>query len=228
MRRSEINNLMREALAFFDARHFKLPRWAYFTSQQWQKLGVEADEIRHNMLGWDITDFGSGNFYQQGLLLFTLRNGNFRDSRSLKTYCEKIMIVRENQVTPMHYHNLKMEDIINRGGGNLCIQLYHSTENGGLAHTAGTVSVDGMVRNFQAGEILVLLPGESIALPRGLYHKFWGEKGKGLVLVGEVSQVNDDTTDNIFLDQCGRFPAIEEDEAPLYLLCSEYPDDHIN
>jgi hypothetical protein len=228
MQRSEINNLMREAIAFFEARHFKLPGWAFYLPQQWLKLGAEADEIRHNMLGWDITDFGSGSFYKQGLLLFTLRNGNFRDPHSLKTYCEKIMIVRENQVTPMHYHNLKMEDIINRGGGNLCIQLYNSTENGGLAPMAGTVSVDGIVRKFQAGEIFVLPPGESIALPRGLYHKFWGDKGKGLVLAGEVSQVNDDTTDNIFYDQCGRFPAIEEDESPLHLLCSEYPEDHIN
>ena len=35
--------------------------------------------------------------------------------------------------------------------------------------------------------------------------------------------VNDDNTDNRFLEGMGRFSAVEEDEAPLYLLCNEYP-----
>jgi len=37
-------------------------------------------------------------------------------------------------------------------------------------------------------------PGESVYLPRRLYHKFWGEKGSGKTLLGEVSKVNDDTS----------------------------------
>lgn len=41
-------------------------------------------------------------------------------------------------------------------------------------------------------------------------------------MTGEVSQVNDDNTDAMFYDKCGRFSTIEEDEPPLYLLCSEY------
>lgn len=223
MKRSEINQLMREAVDFFKKRHFSLPRWAYFTVQQWQQSGPEADEIRQNMLGWDITDFGLNDFYKTGLLLFTIRNGNLKNPNNLKNYCEKIMIVREEQITPMHFHNSKMEDIINRGGGNLCIQLYNATDENGLSEAPGLVSIDGIVRTFIAGEIIVLKPGESISLPQKLYHKFWGEKGKGTVLVGEVSAINDDTTDNIFYEKCGRFPAIEEDEAPLYLLCAEYP-----
>jgi hypothetical protein len=56
-----------------------------------------------------------------------------------------------------------------------------------------------------------------------LYHKFWAERGKGKVLIGEVSAVNDDNKDNRFHKPIGRFPTIEEDEPPLHLLCSEYP-----
>ena len=38
-----------------------------------------------------------------------------------------------------------------------------------------------------------------------------------------MSMVNDDTTDNRFYDKLPRFAEIEEDEAPAYLLCNEYP-----
>jgi D-lyxose ketol-isomerase len=51
------------------------------------------------------------------------------------------------------------------------------------------------------------------------------EEGTGPVLLGEVSQCNDDNTDNRFNPLLnGRFPAIEEDEAPYRLLCNEYPE----
>ena len=59
-----------------------------------------------------------------------------------------------------------------------------------------------------------------MTLMPGVWHAFWGEKGD--VLVGEVSTVNDDLTDNIFRDPIGRFAEIEEDEEPLYLLVSDY------
>jgi D-lyxose ketol-isomerase len=175
------------------------------------------------MLGWDITDFGSGNFRKKGLLLFTLRNGNLNNEKYTKPYAEKIMIVEEEQVTPFHFHWNKMEDIINRGGGNLLIRLYNSTESEEFGEDPVNVSVDGRNFTIESGEIVRLTPGESITLPPYQYHEFWGEKGCGKVLVGEVSKVNDDRVDNRFYDEVGRFPAIEEDEYPLYLLCNEYP-----
>jgi D-lyxose ketol-isomerase len=55
-----------------------------------------------------------------------------------------------------------------------------------------------------------------------VYHRFYGEPGKGKVLVGEVSMVNDDTSDNRFHEVIGRFPSIEEDVEPLHLLVSDY------
>ncbi len=223
MKRSELNHIMSAAVEFINAMQFKLPPFAFWPAAAWQSKGHEYDEIRHNMLGWDITDFGSGRFHQIGLLMFTLRNGNYLMAKYAKPYAEKLLIVKEEQVTPYHFHWQKMEDIINRGGGNLMVQVYNSTENDELAATPVPVSMDGRNYTVPAGTVLRLTPGESITLPTRNYHKFWGEAGQGTVLVGEVSKVNDDTSDNRFLEAVGRFPKIEEDEPPLYLLCNEYP-----
>ncbi|MBN2011303.1 D-lyxose/D-mannose family sugar isomerase [candidate division KSB1 bacterium] len=222
MNRSEINQLQREAVEFFKQQKFYLPHWLYWQKHDWLKNKKNTTEIIENKLGWDLTDFGSGYFYQQGLLLITLRNGK-PGVKSGKNYAEKIMIVRENQVTPWHFHWSKMEDIINRGGGNLVIELCNSTADETLADTQVSVQIDGITHTVDAYGTIVLKPGESITFPSYLYHQFYGETGKGQVLVGEVSQVNDDERDNRFLNPVGRFPEIIEDEAPLYYLCNEYP-----
>lgn len=222
MKRSEINAIIRTADDFIRSRGFYLPPFAYWTLEEWAVMGQEVSEIVENGLGWDITDFGKGDFLHFGLFLFTLRNGNPRNWQTLtgKLYAEKIMIVEDGQITPMHFHWSKMEDIINRGGGNLVIQLYNATPEDGLDRFGDVpVSVDSVRRTVKAGSILRLRAGESISLAQRCYHKFWGE---GRVLVGEVSLVNDDQRDNHFFEAVGRFPDIEEDEPPLYLLCGDY------
>lgn len=223
MKRSEINKIMRKAIAFIDKMNFKLPPFAYWRPEEWAEKGHAYDEVRENMLGWDITDFGLGDFDHTGLLLFTLRNGSFAKQKGGKTYAEKLLIVEEEQVTPFHFHWSKMEDIINRGGGNLMVQVYGSTPDEALSDKPTVISMDGRSYEAPAGIVVRVTPGESITLPTGQYHKFWGEPGNGTVLVGEVSQVNDDNLDNRFLEKVGRFPQIEEDEAPLHLMCGEYP-----
>ncbi len=222
MKRSEINTIMRDADAFIQAQGFRLPPFAYWTPAEWQSKGSEVREIVENGLGWDITDFGQGDYQNLGLFLFTVRNGNPENLKNCtgKIYAEKIMIVGVDQITPMHFHWAKVEDIINRGGGKLVIQLYNSTVDEKLADTDVTVSMDGVQRVVKAGDTVSLSPGESITLPTGLYHKFWGAESR--VLVGEVSTVNDDNTDNRMYESIGRFPDIEEDEAPLYLLVGDY------
>jgi hypothetical protein len=224
LKRSQINRYIDEAIAFFQQQRFALPPFAYWTDADWQAHAVEAEEIRDVMLGWDLTDFGSGNFEAQGLLLFTLRNGSTGDPRYPKPYAEKIMLVRPGQVTPCHFHWHKMEDIINRGGGNLIVSLNNSLPDEGLDLVSDVVvRLDGRVKTVTAGGTVTLYPGESIALPPRLYHSFWGQQGAGPVMVGEVSQVNDDRADNRFAVPAGRFPAIEEDEVRTRLLCFEYP-----
>ena len=225
MKRSEINAILRDAKTFLEERKITLPPFALWTPEDWAAKGHECDEIRDNMLGWDITDFGQGDFSKVGLLLITTRNGNQKQSKRYpKPYAEKIMIVREDQVTPMHYHWSKMEDIINRGGGNLVIKLYNSIHENELDTESDVhVTLDGERKVFPAGAEVVLHPGQSITLTQGLFHRFWGEPGKETVLVVEVSMCNDDNIDNNFYDKVGRFPQIEEDEAPLHYLCNEYP-----
>ncbi len=222
MKRSEINTIMRDADEFIRRRGFFLPPFAYWSPQDWRTRGKEAAEIVENQLGWDITDFGLGDYRRRGLFLFTLRNGRLDNLRQMrgKVYAEKIMIVDVDQVTPFHFHWSKTEDIINRGGGKLVIQLYDSTSDDRLAGSEVTVSTDGVERHLKAGDRIELEPGESITLPTRLYHSFWGKDER--VLVGEVSMVNDDQTDNRFYEPVGRFPDVEEDEVPLYLLCRDY------
>jgi D-lyxose ketol-isomerase len=222
MQRSEINRIMHQADLFIRERGFYLPPFAYWTPQEWTSKGQEVAEIVEHSLGWDITDFGQGEYEKCGLFLFTLRNGtpeNLRRGEG-KNYAEKIMLVGVDQITPMHFHWEKTEDIINRGGGNLAISIYNASENEDLAGTDVTVSMDGVRRTVEAGSTLALSPGESITLPPYLYHSFWGIGQP--VLVGEVSAVNDDQADNRFYEPVGRFPRIEEDEPPLYLLVGDY------
>ena len=222
MKRSELNGIMRDAVEFIDEMKFKLPPFAFWSPADWATKGHDYDEIRDNMLGWDITDFGSGDYMRIGLLMFTLRNGNFNDKKTyVKPYAEKLLIVEEGQITPFHFHWSKMEDIINRGGGDLLVQVYNSDEKEDFAKTDVPLAIDGHRYSVAAGSIVRIKNGESISIQSGMYHKFWAEGGK--TLLGEVSKVNDDRVDNRFHDTVGRFPAIEEDEPALYLLGNEYP-----
>src|SRR5512147_2810229 len=114
MERSRINRLIDDALDFMHGLKFELPPFATWTPEEWQNQGPECRAIVDEQLGWDVTDFGSGEFERCGLLLFTLRNGDAAAS-PFKPYAEKVMIVGEGQWTPCHFHSQKMEDIINRG-----------------------------------------------------------------------------------------------------------------
>ncbi len=218
MKRSEINEWLTHAVAFLAEMKFKLPPWAYWSPERWSSADEDLSEITGNMLGWDVTDFGSERFFERGLLLFTIRNGNVNVGG--KTYAEKIMLVREGQETPYHFHWKKTEDIINRGGGNLVLELRHSRDDGEFSDEPVDVVIDGITRRVESGGQVVLTPGESITLYPGLYHRFFAEGAP--VLTGEVSTVNDDRTDNRFFEQAGRYPSVDEDESPVHLLVSDY------
>ena len=224
MRRSEINEIIKQAQSFIESFGYALPPFAHWTPEDWEANRGGAGAIVEAALGWDITDYGLGRFEETGLFLFTVRNGNEADLRagSGMLYAERIMISRRDQLSPMHYHRVKAEDIINRGGGTLVVELYHREAEGeGLdCQRPVTVYCDGMARTVQAGGRIALAPGESVTLLPTVYHAFWGE-GED-VLIGEVSTVNDDGTDNYFLDKLGRFPDIEEDEPPYRLLVKDY------
>ena len=222
MKRSIINGYIREAKDFISKMQFALPPFAFWTPDEWKNKGPEYDEIRNNQLGWDLTDFGNGDYEKLGLFLFTIRNGNIQNPNG-KLYAEKLLIVKPGQVTPYHYHGSKMEDIINRGGGGtLKVQVYLSLGPRALDEKSDVpVSVDGRNYFVKAGTVISLGTGESITLKQGVFHQFWSDDAT--LLLGEVSMVNDDHNDNVFLEEWGRFPSIEEDEEPLHLLVGDYP-----
>ena len=221
MKRSEINTAIETAAEFFERMNFKLPEYASWPPDKWLEAGSEFDEVRDCMLGWDVTDFGGGDFKRIGRTLFTLRNG--KHPGYPKVYAEKVIFNPEGQRAPLHFHQSKMEDIINRGGGSILIQVWRAGTDSKPSNEPFPLSISGIRRSVKPGDILRIEPGESICLPSRTFHQFWGEEGTGPSISGEVSSVCDDRTDNFFLEKRERFPAIEEDEPPRRLLCSEYP-----
>jgi D-lyxose ketol-isomerase len=220
MKRSAINAILSGAEDFFGSRSCFLPAWSRWDIPTWRAKAPACGEIFECSLGWDITDFGSRDFMRRGLVLFTMRNG--RIGSTGKNYAEKVMMVREDQETPFHFHRHKMEDIINRGGGILVFELYQSDAAEGCLDKPFDIQVDGVGTTVQPGKPLMLEPGQSICLERGVYHRFYALQGKGPVLCGEVSMVNDDHSDNRFMETVGRFPEIEEDAEPLRLMVGDY------
>jgi len=223
MKRSQINSIIIEAKNLFEKNNFKLPPFGYWDVKKWKTISKsEIEEIYNNFLGWDITDFGFGDFWKIGICIFTIRNGSQENIRknSGKTYAEKIFFLEKDQQVPLHTHFVKIEDVINRGGGNLGVELYNAKDDGTLDTTSIILSKDGRKTEFKAGEQFILKPGESITLFPGVYHKFFGTDEK--VMVGEVSLANDDLKDNKFLEKVGRFPEIDEDEEAIHLLVSDY------
>ena len=222
MKRSRINQIMQAADEMIRHYGFVLPPFADWSPDQFKARG-DAGRIVASRMGWDITDYGQGRFDDLGLFLFTLRNGQLADLQrgGGMCYAEKLLISRQDQLSPMHTHVIKAEDIINRGGATLLVELYGSDDHGDFAaDRGGRVLCDGIARDYAPGDTLQLAPGESVTLMPGDWHAFWGEGGD--VLIGEVSTVNDDVTDNVFREPIGRFAEIDEDEPPVHLLVSDY------
>ena len=237
MKRSESNHIIQYAMDVMKKAGYPLPPFAYYTVDDWKNLGEDEAELVENMLGWDISDFGSGDFKNIGLTIFTFRNGNFHhQDKYPEPYAEKYLLVNDGQVLPYHYHWYKMEDIINRGGGDLELTLYNCTpedfadrngyaegRHGKFADTPVTVSIDGKNVTVPAGGKVVIKPGQSITLKPGQYHTWKGVPGTGDVILFEVSTMNDDTIDNRFYEAGQRIPTMEEDVEPTFLMFADYP-----
>ena len=225
MKRSRINQAIKDMENLCKEHCFHLPPFANWTAEEWKEKGHEYDEIRDNMLGWDVTDGGLGRFEEEGMSLFTIRNGNqLRSAEYPKQYAEKLIMMYPGQRFPMHYHVFKTEDIINRGSTPFGIRVFNGTPDKKLLDTDVTVSCDGHRFTVAKDTVITLNPGESITIESYLFHRFEIPAEGGIALIGEVSRCNDDNTDNYFYDEIGRFPTIEEDEPAYRLLCTEYPE----
>lgn len=222
MKRSKINQCIKDMDIMVQQYGFELPPFCSWTVEEWNSKNHEYDEIRDNMLGWDITDCGLENWDKIGFALITLRNGNQDNPKYKKVYAEKLIMLKDGQHFPLHFHWKKSEDIINRGGGTLIIHVYNDNEDGSLSDSQVLVNSDGRSYYVPSGTGIELKPGQSITLWPHQYHDFDTVSGTGDILIGEVSMCNDDNIDNRFYEKIGRFPKIEEDEAPYRLLCNEY------
>lgn len=161
MKRSAINDILGHTRQFFSQHDVHLPPFASFTPAQWQQLDSTAwEEVFELKLGWDVTAFGGNDFAAQGLTLFTLRNGSPKGMPYVKCYAEKIMHVRDAQVTPMHFHWRKREDIINRGGGNLIVELWNADSNDQTVDSDVTVVIDAAARNIPQAVSCACLPAK--------------------------------------------------------------------
>lgn len=222
MKRSEINAAVKWADELLKKNNIRLPLYAYWDMETWKAHRTELDTVKKVMLGWDITDFGTGDFSTVGAVLYTVRNGDMNDANVGVPYCEKYIVMKEGQRLPKHYHVFKTEDIINRANGVLAVYLWNTNEAGEQLDTDVHVFMDGIERVFKAGEEILVYPGNSISLKPHIAHIFGPKPGMGDLVVGEVSKVNDDNTDNYFLEPTARFADIEEDEPALHPLCNEY------
>jgi D-lyxose ketol-isomerase len=219
--RSSIDAAIDSARSLAAGATFPLPDFAGWSRHEW--LG-QVDRLGPTLtrgLGWDVTDFGRGDFARYGLCLCTIRNGRLADvdRPTAQTYAEKFMVIEVAQETPFHLHPRKTEDIINRGGGVLCVEV-HPADGDRLGSGSTTTLVDGIETRVAAGERILIRPGQSIQIPSGAFHRFWAEGER--VLGGEVSAINDDDNDNVFLDPFPRYATIEEDAPARYLLVGEY------
>lgn len=222
MKRSQVNQALIWAKTLLEDHQIKLPPFAYWTYEEWLKKD-KLETIKEVMLGWDITDYGMDDFEHLGAVLFTLRNGSITDPSIGTPYAEKLIVLKDGQRLPNHYHASKTEDIINKGGGILAIQLYNRLENGDVDYISEvSVDLDGIRHSVKAGEIIYIQPGHSITLRPFIYHMFWAKAASGDLICGEVSSINDDRTDNYNAEPVKRFSQIEEDEDILHPLCNEY------
>lgn len=225
MKRSEVNQSIRWAEALCEKYCIALPDFARYAPDINEFRGSNKESLVKTMLGWDITDFGSGDFSRCGAVLFTVRNGSVYETGIGTPYAEKYIFLKDGnqQEIPMHYHIQKTEDIINRSGGVLCVQVYGKAENGALDEkTPIVIYRDGVRYIAKAGETIEISNGNSITLTPYIYHRFYCKNGTGDLIIGEVSKINDDNTDNVFAVEQQRFCAIEEDEPRYRYLVNEY------
>jgi len=223
MKRSEVERHIAWAKNLIIETGCSLPDFAYWTLDEWRAKGSLTNGMRKIMLGWDVTDYGMGDFSKIGNVLFTVRNGSLLDSDAGTPYAEKLIPILDGQRLPMHCHHNKTEDIINRGGGVMFMKIYNSLPSG-LPDFESDVTVlsDGMPITVKAGEEFYVTRGNSLSLTPGMYHIFGAKAGAGDLVVGEVSSINDDNIDNDFYEDVLRFVAIEEDVPIAVPLCNEY------
>jgi hypothetical protein len=221
MRRSFIDRRIEEMLEMCDRHQAKLPPFALWSAAEYRAAPAAARRIRADGLGWNVVEFKPGAFATDGLCLFTSRMGEWRGpAGGGRRYAEKVMLAQDGQRTPHHYHLVKTEDIVNRGGASFVVELFKVDAAGVRLDERFQALKDVEMLDLAPGARVALEPGESLTLEPLIAHAFWAEGGA--TLAGEVSLANDDATDNYFLPPLAPFPPIEEDAPMRYVTVRDH------
>jgi D-lyxose ketol-isomerase len=212
-----------DAMAALCERHgLKLPPFAWWSEDEYRADPGAARRIAQAGLGWNIVEFRPGAYASEGLSVFTLRMGDWRQLANGRgrLYAEKALMAEDGQHTPHHYHIVKTEDIVNRGGARFVVELFKVDRAGAPLKERFRVVKDVKTLDLNPGGRVTLEPGESIVLEPFVAHAFWAEGGA--VLAGEVSLVNDDASDNYFLPALPPAATIEEDAAKRHVTVRDH------
>lgn len=220
MRRSEIDTIIDETIAILEAQGTRLPPFAHWSPAEWR--APETRTMRERFLGWAVVEFEPGAFAKAGIALCTTRMGSHHDLAQGRgrLYGEKVFVLRDQQYVPFHHHAVKTEDVINRGGATLAIELVRVDAAGRPSREPVEIERDGLPTSLAPQSIVRLAPGESITLTPGIAHAFWAEGGD--VVCGEVSLANDERTDNLFLSALPAPAPIVEDAPARRLVVADY------
>ena len=71
MKRSTVNEILKDGDAFIRSFGNIMPPFAYWTPAELKtRVAEDSPMIRDHALGWDITDYGQGKYDDMGLFLF--------------------------------------------------------------------------------------------------------------------------------------------------------------
>jgi D-lyxose ketol-isomerase len=222
MKRSFADSRIEAMLALCERHGVRLPPFALWGEKDFRANAAAASRIAAGGLGWNVVEFKPGAFATEGLVVFTLRMGDWRDleTKRGRLYAEKALMSEDGQRAPHHYHVVKTEDIVNRGGARFVVELVKVDSAGRPTKERFRALKDVTELDLGPGDQVRLEPGESLTLEPYIAHAFWAEGGAALA--GEVSLANDDMTDNHFMPPLAPFAPVEEDRPARFVTVRDY------
>jgi D-lyxose ketol-isomerase len=222
MKRSFIDARIDRMRSLCERHGVALPPFALWGQADFRANPEAARLVAERGMGWNVVEFKPGLFAREGLTLFTLRMGDWRElgAGRGRLYAEKAILAEDGQRAPHHYHVVKTEDIVNRGGSRFVVELFRVDARGAPLKERFRALKDVSVLDLGPGDQVRLEPGESLTLEPYVAHAFWAEGGAAIA--GEVSLANDDATDNYFVPPLEPFLPIQEDAPARYVTVRDH------
>ena len=222
MKRSFIDARIDAMLELCERHGVALPPFALWGEADYRANPDAARLIAERGLGWNVVEFKPGLFAREGLTLFTLRMGDWRElgAGRGRLYAEKAMMAEDGQRTPHHYHVVKTEDIVNRGGARFVVELFKVDAQGAPLKERFRALKDverarSRARRAGAAGARRKPDARAVRRPRVLGR---GRRGARRRSVARQRR----PTDNYFLPPLEPFPPIEEDAPARYVTVRDH------